>query len=50
AIKKHVEEPVKVLEVDAHINDSAFAERLVKELLAMIEKPDSPEIKNIRPE
>lgn len=38
AIKKHAREPVKVIEVDAHINDKKFAEMSVKILLNLIEK------------
>jgi len=36
-IKKHAKENVKVVEVDAHINDKKFAEMLVKVLLNQIE-------------
>ncbi len=37
SIKKHANESVKVIEVDAHINDRAFAERAVEILLNIIE-------------
>lgn len=37
-IKMHAEEPVKVIEVDAHINDERFSRILVKVLLELIEK------------
>jgi len=37
-IKKHVQENVEVVEVDAHINDKQFAEMSVKVLLKQIEK------------
>jgi uncharacterized protein (UPF0261 family) len=37
-IKKHASETVKVIEVDAHINDKKFAEMSVEILLKMIEK------------
>ena len=35
-IKKHTKDPVKAIDVDAHINDRAFSEKLVAILLAMI--------------
>ncbi|KAA5541694.1 Tm-1-like ATP-binding domain-containing protein [Adhaeribacter rhizoryzae] len=38
SIKEHAQEPIKVLEVDAHINEDKFAEILVKELLEILEK------------
>lgn len=38
AIKECAKPPVKVIEVDAHINDAAFSEILVRELLKMIKK------------
>lgn len=38
AIKKHAQENVTVVEVDAHINDEQFSQKLVTLLLAMIEK------------
>jgi uncharacterized protein (UPF0261 family) len=37
-IKKHAEEPVNVIEVDAHINDEKFSRMLVKVLRELIEK------------
>lgn len=37
-IKDHVREPVKVMEVNAHINDSEFSERAVKSLMEFLEK------------
>jgi uncharacterized protein (UPF0261 family) len=38
AIKEHADKKVPVMEVNAHINDKAFAETAVKVLLDMIEK------------
>lgn len=38
SIKKHAEEKVSVVEVDAHINDRKFADISVEVLLAMIKK------------
>jgi uncharacterized protein (UPF0261 family) len=37
-IKKHAEEQVQVIDVEAHINDAAFAGEAVKTLLALLEK------------
>jgi uncharacterized protein (UPF0261 family) len=37
-IKKHADDTVRVLEVDAHINDKKFAEIAVETLLEMIKK------------
>ncbi len=37
ALREHLNENVKVLELDAHINDDAFAEAYTKELLALLE-------------
>ena len=38
ALREHLNENVKVLELDAHINDDAFAEAYTKELLALLEE------------
>jgi uncharacterized protein (UPF0261 family) len=40
-IKETAHEGVKVIEVDAHINDLAFSERLVEIMLALIKKPNA---------
>ena len=37
ALRDHLDDSVKVLELDAHINDDAFAEAYTKELLALLE-------------
>ncbi len=37
ALRDHLNDRVKVLELDAHINDDAFAEAYTKELLALLE-------------
>jgi uncharacterized protein (UPF0261 family) len=36
SLKKHLADKIRVVEVDAHINDPAFAERVVALLLEMI--------------
>ena len=38
ALREHLNKNVKVLELDAHINDDAFAEAYTKELLALLEE------------
>lgn len=44
AMKKHAQEKVTVIEVDAHINDERFAEMAIKLLLNMIEKNNKHEV------
>ncbi len=44
AIKKHVQQEVTIIEVDAHINDTAFSEVAVKELLDLIEKQSNNKV------
>ncbi len=46
SIKKHAQEKVSVLEVDAHINDRQFAETSVAVLLNMLEKNNIIDSKN----
>ena len=38
AIKEHADDNIQVLEIDAHINDDAFAERAVDVLLKLIKE------------
>ena len=37
ALREHLDDGVRLLELDAHINDDAFAEAYTKELLALLE-------------
>jgi uncharacterized protein (UPF0261 family) len=50
AIRTHINPKVKLVEVDAHINDPAFAARLVAEYLALVEnrKTRTEKIENRR--
>jgi uncharacterized protein (UPF0261 family) len=42
SLREHVAANVRVREIDAHINDPAFAEALATELLALLGSPTSP--------
>lgn len=41
AIKKHTKKPVRIVELDAHINDEKFAETLVETIFGLIENKKS---------
>jgi uncharacterized protein (UPF0261 family) len=47
AIRRHAQ--VKVIELDAHINDAAFAEAAASELMSMIESAEASRAANVHP-